>query len=134
MPLLRPVLIRNFKQKVTDMAGNRLFQPVINYPETYAYNEAEAAFYQLLTPNVIMTCNAYASGLDQNGCCEGDFGVDCHAKDRLQLSCRRFASLCAAPPVIFREQQSEIQGRPKTVERPEEEGDEEAFQALERWG
>jgi len=66
LPLLRPALIRNFKQKVTDMAGNRLFQPVINHPETYAYNEEEAKFYQLLT-HFITAGNAYASSLDKNG-------------------------------------------------------------------
>lgn len=66
LPELREVLIRNFKQKVTDMAGNRLFQPVTNHPETYAYSEAEQEFYRLLT-QFIMTGNAYASGLDQSG-------------------------------------------------------------------
>jgi len=66
MPLLRNVLIRNFKQKVTDMAGKRLFQPVLNYPETYTYSEDEKAFYQLLT-QFILAGNAYASGLDQTG-------------------------------------------------------------------
>lgn len=66
LPLLRPALIRNFKQKVTDMAGNRLFQPVVNHPETYAYNAAEAEFYQLLT-RFIMAGNAYASSLDKTG-------------------------------------------------------------------
>ncbi|MFB1490244.1 MULTISPECIES: hypothetical protein [unclassified Thiocapsa] len=62
LPLLRPFLIRNFKQKVTDMAGKRLFQPVVNYPETYSYSAAEADFYQTLT-RFIMAGNAYASGL-----------------------------------------------------------------------
>ncbi len=66
MPALRQVLIRNFKQKVTDMAGKRLFQPVLNHPETYTYDEAEQEFYQLLT-RFILAGNAYASGLDQSG-------------------------------------------------------------------
>ena len=60
-PRLREVLIRNFKQKVTDMAGNRLFQPTNNYPETYDYSDAERDFYQLLT-DFILAGNAYASG------------------------------------------------------------------------
>lgn len=64
--LLRQVLIRNFKQKVTDMAGKRLFQPVTQHPETYSYGENEAAFYQLLT-RFILAGNAYASGLDKTG-------------------------------------------------------------------
>ncbi|EJM18905.1 DNA/RNA helicase, superfamily II, SNF2 family [Pseudomonas sp. GM18] len=66
LPLLRQVLIRNFKQKVTDMAGKRLFQPVTQHPETYSYGENEAAFYQLLT-RFILAGNAYASGLDKTG-------------------------------------------------------------------
>ena len=65
LPHLRHVLIRNFKQKVTDMAGNRLFQPVNNRPETYGYTEAERDFYDLLT-HFILAGNAYASGLRQN--------------------------------------------------------------------
>ena len=65
LPLLRHVLIRNLKQKVTDMAGNRLFHPVNNHPETYAYTEAERHFYDLLT-QFILAGNAYASGLQQN--------------------------------------------------------------------
>jgi ERCC4-related helicase len=66
LPLLRQVLIRNLKQKVTDMAGKRLFQPVTQHPETYSYCEKEEAFYQLLT-RFILAGNAYASGLDKAG-------------------------------------------------------------------
>ena len=65
LPHLRHALIRNFKQKVTDMAGNRLFQPVNNHPETYYYTEAERNFYDLLT-HFILAGNAYASELRQN--------------------------------------------------------------------
>ena len=66
LPLLRQSLIRNFKQKVTDMSGRRLFQPVVNRPGTYSYSEAESAFYQDLT-RFILAGNAYASGLDRRG-------------------------------------------------------------------
>ena len=65
LPLLRQVLIRNFKQKVTDMAGDRLFQLVANHPETYDYSDTEQKFYQLLT-RFIIAGNAYASGLQQS--------------------------------------------------------------------
>ena len=65
LPLLRQVLIRNFKEKVTDMAGNRLFRPVGNRPETYRYSDAEREFYELLT-RFILAGNAYASGLQQS--------------------------------------------------------------------
>ena len=64
LPRLREVLIRNFKNKVTDMKGNRLFQPVNNYPEAYEYSDVEQKFYQLLT-RFILDGNAYASGLTQ---------------------------------------------------------------------
>ncbi len=62
LPLLRDVLIRNFKQKVTDMAGEQLFQSVNNNPETYDYSDTEEKFYQLLT-DFILAGNAYASRL-----------------------------------------------------------------------
>ncbi len=64
LPLLRQVLIRNFKEKVTDMSGKRLFTPVNNFPETYDYTASEREFYQLLT-RFITAGNAYASGLAQ---------------------------------------------------------------------
>ena len=64
-PRLRQVLIRNFKQRVTDMAGNRLFRPVSTYPETYDYSDAEREFYQLLT-RFILAGNAYASRLQRS--------------------------------------------------------------------
>lgn len=65
LPRLREVLIRNFKNNVTDMDGNRLFQPVVNYPETYEYSDAEREFYQLLT-RFILAGNAYASRLQRS--------------------------------------------------------------------
>ena len=65
LPMLRQILIRNFKQNVTDMAGNRLFQPAITHAETYTYTDREREFYQLLT-QFILAGNAYASGLQQS--------------------------------------------------------------------
>ncbi len=66
LPLLRLSLIRNFKPKVTDMTGRRLFQPVRNQPETYSYSTAEDAFYRDLT-RFILAGDAYASSLDRSG-------------------------------------------------------------------
>ncbi|MEI7870227.1 MAG: DEAD/DEAH box helicase [Candidatus Methylumidiphilus sp.] len=57
-------LIRNCKQKVVDMQGNRLFQPISQYPETYSYSPEEADFYNLMT-RFITSGRAYASTLDQ---------------------------------------------------------------------
>jgi hypothetical protein len=59
---LPEVLIRNNKQSVTDMHGNKLFRPVQQYPETYSYSPAEARFYRTLT-EFIETGRAYASSL-----------------------------------------------------------------------
>lgn len=60
--LLSEVLIRNNKSLVTDMQGNKLFQPVTVYPETYAYKPEEEAFYNLLT-DFIASGKAYATSL-----------------------------------------------------------------------
>lgn len=55
-------LIRNAKQKATDMAGKLLFQPIRQYPETFRYSPQEALFYELMT-SFIQLGKAYASGL-----------------------------------------------------------------------
>jgi len=59
---LPEVLIRNNKQSVTDMHGNKLFRPVQQYPETYSYSPDEERFYRTLT-EFIETGRAYASSL-----------------------------------------------------------------------
>ena len=59
---LPTVMIRNNKQSVTDMSGNRLFTPVRPSRETYTYSRQEAEFYELLT-QFIVTGKAYAAGL-----------------------------------------------------------------------
>lgn len=56
------VMIRNNKQQVTDLAGNRLFREPLVRPETYAYSPAETAFYHMLS-EFILTGKAYASEL-----------------------------------------------------------------------
>jgi SNF2 family DNA or RNA helicase len=62
LPYLREVMIRNNKQNVTDLQGQRLFQPLHVTMEPYQYSEAEANFYRMLT-EFIITGKAYASGL-----------------------------------------------------------------------
>ena len=59
---LSKALIRNNKSLVTDMEGNKLFQPVTVTPETYDYGPEEKAFYDLLT-EFIETGKAYATSL-----------------------------------------------------------------------
>ncbi|MBD5804509.1 RNA polymerase-associated protein RapA [Azoarcus sp. Aa7] len=55
-------LIRNAKQRATDMSGKRLFQPVKQYPETFDYTPEESAFYTLMS-SFILAGKAYASSL-----------------------------------------------------------------------
>ncbi len=60
--MLPNVMIRNNKQSVTDMSGQRLFTPVQARRETYAYSPQEARFYEKLT-EFIVSGKAYAAGL-----------------------------------------------------------------------
>ena len=62
MANLKQVMVRNNKQLVTDMKGNRLFSPVQVSSETYSYTLEEEYFYNKLT-EFILTGKAYASGL-----------------------------------------------------------------------
>lgn len=55
-------LIRNAKQKATDMKGSRLFMPIEQYPEKFTYSPSEETFYELMS-SFIMTGKAYASSL-----------------------------------------------------------------------
>lgn len=57
-------LLRNAKQKVVDMSGKRLFQPIQQFPETYRYTDAEDDFYQKMTA-FILSGKAYASSLSK---------------------------------------------------------------------
>ncbi|MCL6503891.1 MAG: DEAD/DEAH box helicase family protein [Pirellulales bacterium] len=63
VPLLREVVIRNNKQSVTDLRGQRLFQAPSVTSDTYEYSPEEARFYHMLT-DFIVTGKAYASTLD----------------------------------------------------------------------
>ena len=60
LPYLREVFIRNNKQNVVDMKGEKIFKPVDVTSETYTYTEEERQFYELLT-KFILTGKAYAS-------------------------------------------------------------------------
>lgn len=62
LPHLREVFIRNNKQNVVNMKGEKIFKPVDVTSETYTYSEDEKKFYELLT-KFILTGKAYASSL-----------------------------------------------------------------------
>jgi len=59
------VMIRNNKQRVTTLQGERLFQPPTVRAVTYSYSAQEADFYRLMT-EFIATGKAYASTLGES--------------------------------------------------------------------
>ena len=59
---LRYVMIRNNKQNVTDLSGERIFRAPIVSSETFSYSVAEEEFYGKLT-DFILTGKTYASSL-----------------------------------------------------------------------
>ncbi len=65
LPHLRQAMIRNNKQNVTDLRGNRLFRAPKVTSETYVYSPAEERFYKMLT-EFIATGKAYASTLSMS--------------------------------------------------------------------
>jgi len=65
LPQLRNVMVRNNKQNVTDLKGNRLFKAPKVTSETYSYGKEEDRFYAMLT-EFIATGKAYASTLNSN--------------------------------------------------------------------
>ncbi len=60
---LRRVMIRNNKQNVTDLKGNRLFHPPRVIDRTFEFSDEEREFYEMLT-RFIENGQAYASSLD----------------------------------------------------------------------
>ena len=59
---INQLVIRNNKQNVTDLEGNRLFQAPLVENESYHYSDAEAHFYATLT-DFIASGKAYAGTL-----------------------------------------------------------------------
>ena len=60
---LPQAMIRNNKAAVTDLRGNRLFQPVTVHSREYAYSDTESRFYDTLS-QFILDGRAYAATLD----------------------------------------------------------------------
>ena len=60
---LREVMIRNNKQNVTDLRGNRLFRPPAVTNLEFQFSPEEREFYEMLT-EFIQSGQAYASSLD----------------------------------------------------------------------
>ena len=62
LPDLRKAMIRNNKAMVTDLQGNKLFQPVSTEAVDYSYSAAESAFYKTMS-DFILDGRAYALSL-----------------------------------------------------------------------
>jgi superfamily II DNA or RNA helicase len=62
---LSEVMIRNNKQNVTDLKGQRLFHPPKVTSQTYIYSNEETRFYEMLT-EFIASGKAYASTLSSS--------------------------------------------------------------------
>jgi len=60
---LRKAMIRNNKQNVTDLKGNRLFYPPVVTNHEFEYSPEERQFYEMLT-DFIRSGQAYARSLD----------------------------------------------------------------------
>jgi superfamily II DNA or RNA helicase len=63
LPQLCKAMIRNNKQNVTDLKGNRLFHPPVVTNHEFEFSAEEREFYEQLT-DFIRTGRAYASSLD----------------------------------------------------------------------
>lgn len=61
---LKNYFIRNNKQNVVDMNGEKLFQKTIQHPYTFTYSKEEQDFYDEMT-NFILTGQGYAKSLDE---------------------------------------------------------------------
>lgn len=64
MQALPRFLIRNAKQRATDMKGQLLFKPVVQHPVTFTYSPAEESFYGLMS-DFILAGKAYATSLSR---------------------------------------------------------------------
>lgn len=121
-------LIRNSKQKATDMEGKRLFMPVQQYPETFRYTRAEEAFYQQMS-EFIVAGKAYATSLSRQ---QGGQVI------LVLIALQKLASSSIAAVVAAL--QTRRQRLARDAERSREEiefdsvaGDDEAEQALIQW-
>lgn len=66
LPDLHKAMIRNNKATVTDLKGNKLFQPVAVTPVNYGYSAEERAFYDTMSA-FILDGRAYANSLTGRG-------------------------------------------------------------------
>lgn len=121
-------LIRNAKQKATDMKGVRLFKPIQQFPETFAYTAAEDAFYRLMS-EFIIAGKAYASSLSKTE--GGQVMLVLIALQKLASS--SIAAVLAALKTRQGRLSREASKSRAELELPSETGGDEMQQALEAW-
>jgi superfamily II DNA or RNA helicase len=121
-------LIRNAKQKAADMKGNRLFQPLRQFPETFTYTPAEDAFYRLMS-EFIMAGKAYASSLTKAE--GGQVMLVLIALQKLASS--SIAAVLAALKTRQRRLDQEASRSRAELEMPADGGEDELQQALNAW-
>ena len=123
-------LIRNAKQKATDMKGQLLFKPVIQYPETFKYSPAEQSFYKLMS-EFILVGKAYATSLSRTE--GGQVMLVLIALQKLASS--SIAAVVAALQTRIKRLGAEAAKSKSELEIPDEVGeDDDASQhVLQRW-
>lgn len=121
-------LIRNAKQKATDMNGVRLFKPIQQFPETFTYTSAEEAFYRLMS-DFIVAGKAYASSLSKTE--SGQVILVLIALQKLASS--SIAAVLAALKTRHRRLSREVNRSKAELELLPEFGGDEMQQAFEAW-
>lgn len=121
-------LIRNAKQKATDMRGARLFKPIQQFPETFVYTPPEEAFYRLMS-EFIVAGKAYASSLNKAE--SGQVMLVLIALQKLASS--SIAAVLAALKTRQGRLSKEASKSRSELELPADNGGDEIQQALEAW-
>lgn len=121
-------LIRNAKQKATDMKGNRLFKPIQQFPETFSYTPPEDAFYRLMS-EFIVAGKAYASSLNKTE--GGQVMLVLIALQKLASS--SIAAVLSALKTRQGRLSKEASRSRAELDLPSEAGDDEMQKALEAW-
>lgn len=128
LAVLPRYLIRNAKQKATDMKGERLFKPVQQFPETFTYTPPEESFYRLMS-EFIVAGKAYASSLNKTE--GGQVMLVLIALQKLASS--SIAAVLAALKTRQGRLSREASKSRAELDLPTESGGDEMQQALEAW-
>ena len=123
-------LIRNAKQKATDMKGQLLFKPVVQYPETFKYSSPEQSFYKLMS-EFILVGKTYATSLSRTE--GGQVMLVLIALQKLASS--SIAAVVAALQTRIKRLGAEAAKSKSELEIPDEVGedDDESQHVLQRW-